>query len=231
MRTILDLCCAAGGAGAGYKQAGFHVVGVDIKPQKRYAGHEFIQADAIEFALKHAHEFDAIHASPPCQFGTIAKNFHAKDSSYNGRHVNLIPAARFALIMSGKPYIIENVPGARRELHSPVMLCGAQFGLKVYRHRFFESNIPLVVPEHVAHDDSTPSVGRGISPKGFVSIAGNGCGGSYPVNGVMLGYTDYCRYAMGIEWMTRDELSQAIPPAYTQFLGAQLMAHLEGIPV
>lgn len=189
----------------GYHRAGFEVVGVDIKPQPRYP-FEFHQADALEYLAEHGHEFDAIHASPPCQAYSITKNIG------NNKHPALIETTRIALEKTGKPFVIENVVGA--PLHSPVELCGAVFGLKVYRHRLFESNVTLSQPNHRTHNDSTPRAGRGISPKGFISVAGH------------MGNTDYVRTAMGIDWMVGHELSQAVPPAYTEYLGFQLRAQM-----
>lgn len=235
---LLDLFCGAGGASTGYYRAGFDVTGVDLHPQKRYP-FPFIQADAIEYALSHGWQYDAIHASPPCQkYSQITKK------QYRDNHPDLIPHTRFVLQSLGIPYIIENVERARKALHNPVMLCGADFGLKVYRHRLFESNVTLYVPQHFPHDDKTPRAGHGISPKGMLSITSGGNGitqqqlkyasakGFISIAG-NIGGGDYARYAMAIDWMTNAELSQSIPPAFTEYLGRQLMAHLngEGLPV
>ena len=125
-----------------------------------------------------------------------------------------VSATRDALVSSGKPYVIENVPGA--PLVDYVVLCGVAFGLKVYRHRLFESNLFLMVPPHHRHPEPMTRSGRGATPSGYISVTGNfadvGAG----------------RRAMGIDWMTRNELSQAIPPAYTEHIGRQLLRHLEG---
>lgn len=216
---LLDLFCGAGGAAVGYHRAGFDVVGVDIKLQPNYP-YEFHQADAISYAGAHGWKFDAIHASPPCQTHSQLQELHSA-TDYSARHLDLIPQTRWMLRSLGLPYVIENVPGARKYLHRPIMLCGAQFGLKVYRHRFFESNMPLTAPAHIPHDDNTPPAGRGISSKGFVVVSGTG--------GVMGelpdGYTPktYMQMAMGIDWTTRAELSQTIPPAFTEYIGRQLL--------
>lgn len=212
---LLDLFCGAGGAGMGYYRAGFDVVGVDEKHQPRYP-FEFVQADALEYAAKHGHEFDVIHASPPCQMHTrLAAVWRAVEGyNYDGRHSDSIPEVRSLLRATGRPYVIENVSAA--VLVSPITLCGAQFGLRVYRHRFFESSNFLMAMPHSPHRDNMPAVGRGKSRKGFVSITG--CGG--------FGFPDghnYAKAAIGIDWMSRGELSQAIPPAYTEFIGRQLM--------
>lgn len=228
---LLDLFCGAGGAAMGYYRAGFDVVGVDAKAQTRYP-FRFIRADALEYAAAHGWEFDAIHASPPCQSHSKITPKHAIK-----RHVDLIPHTRWFLEALGLPYVIENVEGARVSLRNPVMLCGSQFGLKVYRHRLFESNVMLFQPQHYPHRDKTPRAGHGISPKGFLSVTSGGQGikpeqieklcispkGFISVAGHFSG-VEYARFAMGIDWMTGDELAQAIPPAYTEWLGRQLMA-------
>ena len=128
---LLDLFCGAGGAGMGYSRAGFEVVGVDIAPQKHYP-FEFHQADALEYLAQHGAEFDAIHASPPCQrYSAIT---HAKRTENN--YPDLIPSTREALIKCDRPYVIENVP--RAPLINPLILCGTMFDLHVIRHRLFE---------------------------------------------------------------------------------------------
>jgi DNA (cytosine-5)-methyltransferase 1 len=203
----LDLFCGQGGAGMGYSLAGFEVVGVDNRPQPRYP-FEFHHADALEYVRLHGTEFDLIHASPPCQYYSVTFSLSSK------KHVGLILETRQALIDARKPYVIENVAGA--PLINPVMLCGTFFNLKVYRHRLFESNFFLLSPLHLPHHDKTPSTGRGKSPKGFISITGTGgCG--------FVGWQDYVKIAMGIDWMTKAGLSQAIPPAYTEWIGRQFL--------
>lgn len=132
---LLDTFCKAGGAGMGYHLAGFEVVGVDIEPQKHYP-FEFHKADALEFIAQHGHEFDVIHASPPCQFGSEATPMAAR-----ANHENLIPATREALKHAGRPYVIENVENVRVWLKNPVMLCGSMFNLPVWRHRYFELSL------------------------------------------------------------------------------------------
>ncbi len=209
----LDLYCGGGGCSVGYARAGFEMVGVDLWPQKNYP-YEFVQADALEFVRAHGREYDFVHASPPCQAHSQATKCW---SGVNGKreHPDLIPATRAALRATGKPYVIENVPGARKHLLHPVTLCGTFFGLKVYRHRLFESNLLLWQPEHTTHPERVPLAGRGASEGGYISVAGN--------------FSDVraARLAMDIDWMSRDELSQAIPPAYTQYIGHQLRWHLD----
>jgi DNA (cytosine-5)-methyltransferase 1 len=240
---ILDLFCGAGGAGYGLYEAGFDVTGVDVKPQKRYPRNDhmrFVQADAIEYALAYGWQYDAVWASPPCQS-------HSQITPDKSKHVDLIPHTRFVLETLGLPYIIENVYGAKKALRNPVMLCGADFGLKVYRHRLFESNVLLLVPCHVPHRDNTPRAGHGVSSKGFISVTSGGKSlefKHYPNNGRRSGIygisgngfvtvtghfsgIGYCRMAMGVDWMTAHELAQAIPPAYSKYLGRQLMQYVQ----
>lgn len=216
---LLDLFCGAGGAGAGYNRAGFEVVGVDINPQPHYP-FEFHQGDALEYLRRHGHEFDAVHSSPPCQRFSPLGRLHAK-AGYQDKHPDLIGAVRDALRALGKPYVIENVVGA--PLIDPVMLCGSFFWeLRVYRHRLFEASFPLRQPEHKPHGDKTPSAGRGKSPKGYVTVSGTG--------GVIGVPYQYLCWAMGIHWMKKPELSQSIPPAYTHYIGTQLLPHVTPSP-
>ena len=208
---LLDLFSGAGGAATGYHRAGFDVTGVDIKPQPRYP-FKFVQGDALEYVAEHGYEFDAIHASPPCQaYSSATKCWSGVEGA--SKHPDLVGAMRIILKPFGKPYAIENVPGA--PLLNPVILCGVYFGLKVYRHRLFESNVMIFQPDHQRHSETVPRAGRGASAGGYISVAGN--------------FADVAaaRAAMGIDWMTRDELSQAIPPAYTEYIGEQLLWHLE----
>jgi DNA (cytosine-5)-methyltransferase 1 len=211
---LLDLFCCAGGAARGYQMAGFHVTGIDNRKQPRYAGDVFIQADALEYIAEHGHEFDAIHASPPCQAYS-----EATPMAYKHTHPDLIAPIRKLLIATGKTYVIENVKGARSEMESPFTLCGTMFDLRVYRHRLFESNVFFLTPPHIPHRDDLAGNGRGLSSKGFITVTGNGGYG-------MKGGDAYARMAMGIDWMTRIELVEAIPPAYTEWIGQQLMAVL-----
>lgn len=210
---ILDLFCGAGGASVGYHRAGFEVVGIDIAPQKHYP-FEFHQADALEYVAAHGHEFDAIHASPPCQ-----RYSEITPESVKEEWPDLIAPTRVLLQAANKPYIIENVRGAARELIAPVVLCGYGFGLKTYRHRYFECNPFILVPPHLKHPESCPPSGRGRSEVyGMISVTGNG-----GAPNLDMPYLDYAGDAMGIDWMNRAELSEAIPPAYTKYLGLQLM--------
>lgn len=195
----------------GYYRAGFDVVGVDINPQPNYP-FNFMQDDALRVlrdGCGFVSHFDAIHASPPCQ------RYSAMSTCRPGladEYPDLVEPIRDLLIKSGLPYVIENVTGA--PLIDPVMLCGQMFGLELYRHRLFESNVPLVAPEHPPH----------IIP---ASKAGHW------VPGTIMGVAGHCapiakaREVMGIDWTTRAELAEAIPPAYSEFVGAQLITALE----
>jgi DNA (cytosine-5)-methyltransferase 1 len=216
---LLDLFCGAGGAAMGYHRAGFDVVGVDIDPQPNYPL-EFHQADALEFLMEHGHRYAVRHASPPCQgylnLGAVNK---ALGRSYD--HPDNISVIRFALESLGGPYVIENVADARRELIAPVRICGTGLGLPLRRHRLFESNLPLV---GVACDHkrfTEPKYWTGWRPNGerrlstVVQVYGNAGG------------TEHWPAAMGIDWMTNREMAEAIPPAYAEHIGAQLIRHLE----
>src|SRR3989304_10568133 len=149
---LLSLFCGTV-SDAGWRAAGFHVTGIDHKEQARHSCDVFILADALDYVAAHGHEFNAIIASPPCQH-------YSQITPDKSKHPDLIPITRIALDLTGRPYVIENVGGARNVLRSPVMLCGMQFGLKVYRHRFFESNVLLLGVAHWPHRDNTPSAGH-----------------------------------------------------------------------
>jgi DNA (cytosine-5)-methyltransferase 1 len=213
---LLDLFCCAGGVATGYSRAGFEVVGVDIDPQPHFP-FEFIQADALTLPKAFMASFDAIHASPPCQsYSDLAKrNGNAHEWP------RLIEPVREMLIKTGKPYVIENVSGA--PMLNPVVLCGTMFkGLRVLRHRLFEANFLILTPPHGKHpichtfDKRKSQYGKTNDMIDFVSVNG---GGNCTIAAA--------RDAMGIDWMTKDELNEAIPPAYTEFIGKQLIKYLE----
>lgn len=231
---LLDLFCGAGGAAMGYYRSGFDVVGVDHLPQKRYP-FEFVQADALEFVAAHGHEFDAVHASPPCQGYSRMRHL----PWLKGReYPMLIDATRAALMATGAIWVIENVEDA--PLLNGVTLCGTMFGLKVYRHRKFESNILLMQPPHTKHRVVIGS-GRMLNDRaqpnadGWVSLPSkgsrlNGVRGNPEIRTVAGHFSDVddAHAAMGVDWrMTRDELAQAIPPVYCWYLGHQLLAVIE----
>lgn len=209
---LLDLCCKAGGASAGYHAAGFDVVGVDIEPQPDYP-FEFVCADALTVDLT---GFDVVAASPPCQ-----RYCQATPPARREDHPDLIEPIRQRLIdavnTEGGPwaYVIENVPGA--PLIDPVIVCGDSLRLGVRRHRLFESNHPLRGTP-CWHDRPTPAV----------PVYGSyGQRGAHTLTtGVP---TEQARAAMGIAWMPWPALTQAIPPAFTHWLGTQLLTHWPGV--
>lgn len=207
---LLDLFSGAGGCAKGYQQAGFYVVGVDIAPQPHYCGEEFYQADALRFPLD---GFDVIHASPVCKAYSV---LNAQNKEKNPKQ---IPAIRKRLIDSKKPYVIENVQGAKRALRGNLVLCGTMFGLAVERHRIFESNIFLYPPGPCQHRNGCISVhGNSIwdsSQRGTLRTDGR-------VRPAIVPFEVGCQ-AMGIDWMNRDELVQAIPWKYTAWIGARLL--------
>jgi DNA (cytosine-5)-methyltransferase 1 len=212
--VLFDLCCKAGGTSRGYQQAGFYVVGVDIEPQPRYIGNEFIQMDALKLlriliAGGYVNgwclaDIAAFGASPHCQ------GYSATQSIWGKEYPMQIEDFRKLLKATGKPYAIENVPGA--PLENPLMLCGTMFGLPLVRHRLFECNPPLYFPPApCAHTRKVVKVGRMPTGDEFVAMAGHFAG------------VDLVRAATGIDWMIRDELSQAIPPVYTRHIGRQFL--------
>ena len=290
---LLDLFCKAGGTSRGYQLAGFHVTGVDIEPQPRHAGDEFIQAEALEFLAAHGREFDAIHASPPCQGYSIMNNL----PWLRGRdYPRLIKSVRELLVEIGKPWVIENVTGAKWGGQNLVniserigeditdhgmraeFLCGAMFGLPFYRHRLFETDWLWLRPLHEPHGgesqielpmghytaDKLGMSKKAIEKRTFMDNGRERVRRSHISNAHIRGqgqtrvYTDsdgserhgdrkislsngaqaeagaighaagwrLAAEAMGIDWMNRDELTQAIPPVYTHFLGEQLIRGL-----
>lgn len=216
----LDLFCGAGGATRGLQLAGFHVTGVDIKPKPRYCGDVFIQADALEFPLE---GYDFIWASPPCQAFTALR--WMPDAK---QHPNLIPETRRRLVDSGIPYTIENVMDAPLG-GNLIMLCGTMFGLRtpdgkaeLRRHRLFETSFSIPLRPACVHGRPVCAVYGGHVGDRCRSITVTGSTPQMNVikNRVRLTFTmDDARSAMGINWMTMADLSQAIPPAYSEFIG------------
>ena len=204
---LLDLFCGAGGAGMGYHLAEFEVVGVDNCPQPHYP-FEFHQVDALEFCTEHGSEYNAIHASPPCQAYSMASRQWRRDGV---KYPDLIHETREALIATDRPYVIENVPGA--PLINPTVITGALFGLLVRRKRMFETSFPMPLILLPPDRRSKFKMGRPVI-EGVDEIV--------PVG--HFSNVAYARKQMGIDWMTQRELAQAIPPAYTQFIGRQLAA-------
>jgi len=207
---LLDLFCGAGGAGMGYSRSGLEVVGVDIAPQPNYP-FEFHQADAIEFLLQNHRLFDVFHASPPCQ----AHSALGKGTNDNsGEYPDFLEQTKQVFRELGKPYVIENVAGA--PLDNPITLCGEMFGLRVIRHRMFESNVVLRAPQHIKHRGRVAGWRHGEKFDGpYFAVYGNGGG---------KGNIDEWRMAMDMPWpQTKLELAEAIPPAYTEYIGGQLI--------
>ena len=209
---LLDLYCGVGGASAGYAAAGFEVHGVDLKHGKRYP-YIYLRADVLDVLRddNFIQQFDVIHASPPCQTHSITQHLRNAQGKTTSK-IDLIPQTRAALIASGKPYIIENVPGS--PLINPVQLCGSSFNLKVRRHRLFESNMPIKGTgcNHKAQ-------GRPIGVYGSLND-------QIPNGGRTAVNITEARQAMGIDWAIWTELVEAIPPVYTDYLGAQIVSWL-----
>ena len=207
---LLDLFCGAGGAAMGYHRGGFDVIGVDIAPQPNYP-FEFFQGDALEFAAEHGHRFDAIHASPPCQGYTALTAVHGNTWPL------LIAPVRDLLDSIGLPYVLENVPGS--PLRRDLTLCGEMFGLAVIRHRYFElGRWTAEQPAHKPHRGRVAGWRHGEWFDGpYFAVYGEGGGkGSVPE----------WQAAMGIDWTAdRREIAEAIPPAYTEFIGRRLLPH------
>lgn len=210
---LLDAFCGAGGAAMGYWRAGFDVTGVDIKPQPRYP-FAFIQGDAIEYIRAHGHEYDAIHASPPCQgYSRMLRITRAT------RHPRLIEPTRATLQATGRPYVIENVEGAPL-IGAVIVLCGTAVGLPIRLHRHFETHppLPLLVPPCACRNGVRD--GRLVG----VRLAGPKPPGRV-VPPVFSGRQR--RHALGVDWMSLAETTQAIPPAYTELIGRALLAAVE----
>ncbi len=221
---LLDLFCGAGGAAMGYSRAGFDPYGIDNKPQKHFP-FPFLQMDALEAMDRllrgegltfsngetlYLKNFAAFHASPPCQFGSMA----TRQWRQSGReYVNLIPDIRESLIKTAKPYVIENVVG-EPYLKTPLKLNGALFGMNLRRTRYFETNFPIdfiLLPSEARSNFRT---GRPVKEGDIITPVGH------------FSNISYARRVMSIDWMTLGELAQAIPPAYTEYGGLHLMRHL-----
>lgn len=214
--VLLDLFCGVGGAGVGYERAGFDVIGVDIAPQFDYPFTMFM-CDALRFldTIKtKGHRYDAIHASPPCQ----ASSALTKGTNKGREYVQLIPETRRLLVATGKPFVIENVQGS--DLRRDLTLCGEMFGLDVIRHRYFEvSGFPAEAPPHKAHRGRVKGWRHGVFYDGpYYAVYGQGGG---------KGTVEEWKAAMGIDWTDdRKAIAEAIPPAYTEHIGHQLMETL-----
>lgn len=217
---ILDLFCCEGGAATGYYEAGFEVVGVDIEPQPRYP-FTFHQANALEvLEAVRPSDFDAVHASPPCQASTTMSNRWRGQGGKADAHVNLIAEVRELLIATGLPYVIENVPGARSHLRDAMTLTGGMFGLKVHRPRLFESNVLLMAPPAApAPADSIGVYGKAHDGR----LLWRRKDGTEQRAASSL---EEAQEAMGMPWASWRGCAEAIPPAYTEHLGRLLIAHI-----
>lgn len=205
----LDLFCGAGGATRGLQQAGFHVTGVDINPQPRYCGDVFIQADALTIDVS---GYELVWSSPPCQHYSRAS---ACRPGLKATYPDLVEPTRNLLRAKASAWVIENVPGA--PLINPIRLCGAMFGRPLYRHRLFETSLPIPEPAHVKHLVKCSRAGH-WKPGTYVCVAGN-CA---PIA--------LAREAMGVAWTTRRELAESIPPVFSEYIGRQFLAILAQHP-
>lgn len=206
MPRLLDLFCGAGGASVGYHRAGFGVIGVDIAPQPNYP-FEFIQADVLGLTPADLTGFDVVHASPPCQ------HYSAMSKCRPGladKYPDLIAPVRDMLEATGAEWVIENVPGAPLD---GITLCGFMFGLPLYRHRIFEASFSIEQPYHRRHTIPASRAGH-WEPGTIMSVSGH------------VAPIAEARRAMGTDWMTRDELTESIPPKYTEYVGLQAIAHM-----
>lgn len=235
--VLLDLFCGEGGAAAGYIAAGWDVIGVDrVDHSKRYPG-EFHQGDALAFLATNGRGVDAIHASPPCQGYSIAT---AGNPAARSKHQRLIAATRELLLLTGRPWVIENVSQARAQMVNPVLLCGRMFNLGAEdedghplvldRHRLFESNVPLVAPAHPKHgDEQVAGVygGSRRSSKPNATPADDRYAARHERHGGYVPRSKRVQQALlGIDWMTVKGMQESIPPAYAEWVGRQLLEHV-----
>jgi hypothetical protein len=228
---VLDLYCRMGGSSAGYRAAGARVTGVDkLDCSAGYAGNKFVQGDAIEFLLAYGHEFDLIHGGPPCQGQLRITKANRKRKGWTDNHVNLIPATRAAMQRVGRPWVIENPPS--EHLRSDIELCGLMFGLPLLRHRAFEigGGLALLQPAHPGPLNHRGNLTIGWRHKCLRTVEPSVCpkhnrwcrGTVYGVYGEGGGKPSVAeaQAALGIEWMHDiKDLNEAIPPAYTQYIG------------
>lgn len=220
---ILDLFCCAGGAGAGYASAGFDVIGMDIKRHERNP-HKVIECDALTIDPAWiAENFDAVHASPPCQGYTAMR--HAPGTRGAPR---LIGQVRELLESTGLPWVIENVEAAACDMRNPILLCGTMFGLgaqgyELQRHRLFETSFYVRAPECLHSSRPVIGIYGGHARNRSASHGGRGT-----VDKWHGGHRAAASEALGIDWMTLAEMSEAVPPAYTEYIGKQMVAHIAG---
>jgi DNA (cytosine-5)-methyltransferase 1 len=241
---LLDAFCGEGGTAEGFRRAGWYVVGVDMNANagKRYAGHEFHHGDALEFIREHGADFDAVHAGPPCQGYTIG---NAGNPEARAKWPTLIEPVRGLLQGTGRPYVIENVEQARKHMCSPILLCGRMFGLSALdedgeklvleRHRLFESNVALRPPVHPAHDRVQVAGVYGgaarvrrepgetlaeVAPRDRFHAKHVRHGGYVPRSKRVQ------QDLLGIDWMTLRGMQESIPPAYSEYIGKQLLSFI-----
>lgn len=203
---LLDACCCAGAATHGYQRAGFHVTGVDIEPQPNYCGDAFVRADAIEFIREHGQSFDFIHASWPCQAYSLLNAYNHKS------YPDLVGPGREVMRATGVPFVIENVP-PRAPLRAPITLCGSMFGLRVRRHRWFEVGNGFYLPqlECGRHERCTRNGYLPTVERPWMTISGGKHSESWRLA---------ANEVMGTPWLrTISEVCEAIPPAYTEWIG------------
>lgn len=220
---LLDLFCGAGGAAVGYHRAGFEVVGVDIERQPNYP-FEFWRSDALAVLYETdvpsvpwlVPDVAAIHASPPCQrYTTMGQRW----AETHEAHPDLIAATRSAMQAAGAPYVIENVAGARSELDHPIQVCGRSLGLGVARHRLFECSFPCMTLECACRGDELPVYGKLDGRRLWTRADGSELRAAKTLK--------QASRAMDIDWMTWNELREAIPPPYTEHVGGFLMAEVK----
>ena len=228
---LLDLFCGAGGAAMGYYRAGFDVVGVDIAPQPHYP-FEFIQADALELLRFTSVSYDAIHASPPCQaFTQMSAKYRGKGlGGITDTHVDMLTPTLELLRGMDIPWVVENVPGAKRIMNTTVKLHGGMFGLGVHRPRLFESSVMLLAP--VAPQTREPIGVYGKCADGrrlYTRNNGNWRTAKVPKKSILRApkTLEEAQDAMGMDWADWRGTKEAIPPAYTEFIGAQLLAYVK----
>lgn len=239
---LLDLFCGQGGAAAGYIAAGWEVTGVDIADHSKRYPATFIQGDALAYLAAHGADYDAIHASPPCQGYSIAT---AGNPSARAKHKRMIAATRELLALTGRPWVIENVEQAREQMVDPSLLCGRMFGLEAFdeddmplaldRHRLFESNVDLDQPAHPKHDGRQVAgvYGgsrrakrregeslRSVAPRDRYAARVERGGGYVPRSIAVQ------QQLLGIDWMTVKGMQESIPPVYAQHVGMQLLGHV-----
>lgn len=223
-RRLLDACCRKGGAAAGYIRAGFEVDGVDVEDHGDAYPGRFIQGDAIEFIREHGKDYDAIHISSPCQANIPITAGNRGRKGWEDNHVDLLPAFRAVTrrhVWGWTPVVMENGPSPK--IRKDIVLCGETFGLGVIRHRAFEVNTPtgvLVQPTHQKHRGRVRGWRHGEYFDGpYVAVYGQGGGKATVLE---------AQVAMGIPWMDKiEDLNEAIPPAYTEWIGARLLAYLK----